>query len=122
MQHDRIRLGKKGEEIAAKHLICKGYTILERNWRFETKEVDIIAQKDDELIFVEVKTRKQDLFESPKEAVSTSKQQHLFKAAEAYLETSGYEGKVRFDIVSITLYKNKTKTEHIEDAFYPVIH
>ncbi len=67
-------IGEKGEELATEFLVKKGYEVLTRNWRFQRAELDIVAQTKSELIVVEVKTRTSEEFESPKEAVTISKQ------------------------------------------------
>ncbi len=111
--------GLKGELIAGDFLEKKGYNILERNWRYGHKEVDLIMSYDGWLIFGEVKTRRGFGFGFPEEAVTMGKQDFLRKAAEAYFERyPGYE-KVRFDVLSIVLGDKDEIVEllHLEDAF-----
>ena len=111
-------LGKEGELIAINYLKEKGYTILEKNWRWQKAEVDIIAKQDQTLVFVEVKARETDYFGNPADAVNSKKEQLLKDAAEAYLEQTGLENEVRFDIVSIVQAKGKKpRIEHIIEAF-----
>jgi putative endonuclease len=113
-------LGKRGENLATNHLIQNGYTILERNWHFERSEIDIIAEKDNEIVIVEVKTRSTDYFGYPEESVSQTKIDHLATAAEEYLIQNDLAKDVRFDIVSVLISKNsKVEIHHIEDAFRP---
>lgn len=82
---DKIAFGKTGEDIAAEFLIKQGYQILERNWRAgKIGEIDLVAQKDNTLVFVEVKTRKAYEYGEPVEAVTPAKLNHLEKAAWAY--------------------------------------
>lgn len=111
--------GIKGEQIAEKFLQKNGYAILHRNWRFGKKEIDLVTQKGDLLVFIEVKTRSGFDFGFPEEAVDKRKQEFLKSAAEAFLDQfPGFE-KIRFDIVSILLEKEHVKEVfHIEDAFY----
>lgn len=78
-------LGKIGEEFAANLLELQGYRILERNFRCRMGEIDLIAEKDGEISFVEVKTRRSARFGRPAEAVSPEKQRRMRKAAEFYL-------------------------------------
>jgi len=113
--------GKKGEEIAVNHLQSKGYEILERNWRFSSNEIDIIAKKDDTLIVVEVKTRKSSVFGEPEVFVTRQKQRNLIKAANVYINYNNIEMETRFDIIGIIMSNSKTQIHHIEDAFYPMI-
>jgi putative endonuclease len=111
--------GVKGEQIAAKFLTGKGYTILHRNWCFGKKEVDLVVQKDDTLVFVEVKTRTSFTFGFPEEAVNTRKQTYLKNAAEAFVDSFPGFLKIQFDIVSIRLHKEEvSEIVHFEDAFY----
>lgn len=111
-------LGKQGEELAVNFLSENGYLILEKNWRWQKAEVDIIAQQNNILVFAEVKTRTTSYFGEPSEAV-TLKKETLFKdAAEAYLELKNLENEVRFDIISIILKKKqKPLINHIIEAF-----
>lgn len=113
-------VGKKGEQIAGNFLLSKGYTILVRNWIWEKAEIDIIAEKDGQLIFLEVKTRKSNFFGYPEQFVSTVKEQNMERASSAYIEEVQHEGEVRFDIIAITFLKKEAyKVHHIEDAFFP---
>jgi len=112
-----LALGKQGEEIAAQYLIKKGFAIIERNWRFRHKEVDIIARDGNDLVFIEVKTRSSDYFGSPEEAVDIRKQHFLCAAAEAYVSDYSPDVNLRFDIISIILKSNFRSIDHIEDAF-----
>ncbi|MBN2639323.1 MAG: YraN family protein [Bacteroidales bacterium] len=112
-------LGKKGEQLAKEYLLQKGWQLLEENWRFEHKEVDLIFREGDELIIVEVKTRSTDYFGNPEEAVSEAKEEHLIQAAEAYLEEHNLNTEVRYDVVAIILKNRQYEITHIPDAFYP---
>ncbi len=114
-----IDLGNKGEEIAQELLKKNHFEILETKWTFQRAEVDIIAQKEDLLVFVEVKTRSTDYFGKPEEAVHQKKQKLLAKAAEGYLTINELENEIRFDIVAIVHNENQTVIRHIEDAFFP---
>ncbi len=113
--------GDKGEKLAYKYLISKGYKILETNWFFNKKEIDIICIKNKELIIVEVKTRSSDYFGMPEEAVNFKKQQFLIEATQNYIEKNNINLDTRFDVISIILNKNKTEIKHIKDAFNPNI-
>lgn len=112
-------LGEQGEAIAVEHLLSKGYEILDRNWHFGKEEIDIIARKKDDLIIVEVKTRNSDFFGEPHEFVSRAKQNHLVKAAHAYIQKHDLDVNVRFDIIGIILNTRTQKVEHLEGAFQP---
>ncbi len=113
--------GKKGEALAANHLRQNGYTILETNWQSSHKEIDIIAQKGDLLVVVEVKARKTAFFGEPEEFVTRSKQKMLIAAANHYLSKNNLDLEVRFDIISVLFKGEKYRVTHIEDAFYPTL-
>ncbi|GAA4422567.1 YraN family protein [Pontibacter saemangeumensis] len=112
-----IRTGQDGENRAAAYLQHNGYTIVRKNYRHRRAEVDIIAQKENLLVFVEVKTRGTDRYGYPEEAVDFRKEALLLSAAEAYIEETEWQHEVRFDIISITLSSPPT-VHHIEDAFH----
>ncbi len=112
--------GKKGEEIAARFLENKGFTILETNWRFKNLEADIIARVAKTLVVAEVKTRKSNYFGEPESFVTKQKQKNLIKAANEYILRNNLDLEVRFDIVSVVL-NDSTAVKHIEDAFYPLL-
>jgi len=114
---DHITLGKEGEEQAVRFLINDGYKIKHRNWRFKKNEIDIIAEKGNLLVVVEVKTRANDYFENPKEAVTKKKQRFTIKATEAYIQQFNIDLETRFDIVSVLIRNGKSEIEHIEDAY-----
>jgi putative endonuclease len=110
-------LGAQGETMAVQFLMAKNYQIVAINWRWQKAEVDIIAQINDTLVFVEVKTRSSDTFVKPEEAVHEKKQLLLIEAAEAYCEGNNIEMELRFDVITIIHQGNKTITKHIEGAF-----
>jgi putative endonuclease len=117
-----IEFGKKGEDLAKQYLDNKGYSILKENWRFHHKEVDIICKEGTTLVFIEVKTRSDDFFQKPYEAVEIRKQQFLIEAAEAFIEEYTDFTELRFDIISIVQKPNtEPEIEHITDAFLPDI-
>lgn len=113
-------IGTNGERIAVNFLKNKGFSIRETNWRSGKKEVDIIAENETFLVFVEVKTRSGFRFGYPEEAVTDRKKTYLKNAAEAYFEHCGINKPIRFDIISIIKKRSGTDDEliHIEDAFY----
>lgn len=114
-------LGQKGEKLAVDFLIKLGYTIEEINWIEKKFEIDIIARDNNELVFVEVKTRSTSYFGNPAEAVTLSKQKHLIEGANFYLETNEVDLECRFDVIAIIQNNNEQKIEHIKDAFYPEV-
>ena len=113
-------IGIKGEELACVYLEGKSYTILEKNWCFGKEEIDIIAQQNDILVVVEVKTRTGSFFGEPEEFVIRQKQKHLIKAINAYIEKTNIDFEVRFDIIGVIFTGKNHRINHIEDAFHPI--
>jgi len=111
-------LGKLGEELAVAYLQQNNYAILETNWTFQKAEIDIIAQKENVLAIVEVKTRSSIEFGLPQDFVKPKKIQLLVKAVNEYIISNDIDVEVRFDIIAISKEENDFKIEHIEDAFY----
>lgn len=111
-------LGIKGEDLAVKFLKGEGYRIITRNYKTSIGEIDIIAQDGNTIVFVEVKTRADEFFGQPFEAVNKRKRQKLKNLALLYQKKQEKEFPVRFDVLSI-LYRNngKREIEHIKDAF-----
>jgi putative endonuclease len=111
-------LGKLGEELAVEFLQKNGYEILETNWTFQKAEVDIIAQKENTLAIVEVKTRSSLEFGLPQDFVKPKKIQLLVKAVNEYVVSKNLDIEVRFDIIAIHKEGKSFVIEHLKDAFY----
>ena len=110
-------IGKRGEDIAADFLAGKGYLILERNYWAYNCEIDIIAQKDDIIVFIEVKARNGNII-LPRESVNKKKQLHIVNAANEFICSKLTKQDLffyRFDIIEI--YLNLKKIIHLVDAF-----
>jgi putative endonuclease len=114
---DHNELGKKGEKLAIDFLIKNGYQILEKNYRYLKAEVDIIAQKENILAIVEVKTRSTDYFGDPQDFVNPKKIKLLLSAIDYYVIEKDLDVEVRFDIIAIIYKDNKTEITHLKDAF-----
>lgn len=115
---DHNELGKEAENLAAEYLLKNEYKILMRNFRFKKNEVDIIAEKDNLIIVVEVKARSTDFFILPQEAVTKRKIKSIVSAANHFMEEFSKDQEVRFDIISVLPDKTgKLEIEHIENAF-----
>ena len=112
------QLGKKGEQLAVDFLIENGYDIVERNYRFNKAEVDIIAQKKDVLAIIEVKTRSTTDFGNPQDFVKPKQIKNLVKAVDEYVTVNNLEVDVRFDIIAIVKEEQQFNIEHLEDAFF----
>lgn len=111
-------LGDLGEQLAAEYLQAKGYAILERNYRFQKAEIDIIARHNNQLICVEVKTRNSDFFGDPQEFVTPGKVKLLVKAIDAYVTENDIDLESRFDIIAVLKNKTTETITHYENAFY----
>lgn len=114
-QHNEF--GAQGEDIAIDYLRLKGYVILDRNWRSGHREIDIVARKDDTIVFVEVKARANAFYGRPEDAVTRQKMHRLVLAADAYIRYYAIDAEVRFDVVSITGSVTKPYIRHYEGAF-----
>ncbi len=115
---DHNELGKLGEELAVEFLRKDGYAILETNWTFQKAEIDIIAQKENILAIVEVKTRSSLDFGLPQDFVKPKKIQLLVKAVNEYVISKDLNIDVRFDIIAIHKEGKSFVIEHLVDAFY----
>lgn len=116
---EHTEFGKHAEAFVAQKYEANGYEILERNWRFHPLEVDIIAQKNNELIIVEVKARAYDTFIDPSEAVNLTKKRNLVKAANEYMELNDIEFECRFDIAVVIKKPDGLASTILVDAFEP---
>ena len=98
--HKKI-LGKKGEKLVEEYLVKQGCKIVKRNYKTPFGEADIIAQDGEELAFVEVKTRTNDKYGTPREAVGKEKQRRYYKIAQWYWLKTGAEPNARFDVAEV---------------------
>lgn len=115
---DNRKKGNCGEELAREYLQRHGYKIRHTNWQFGHKELDIVAEMDNMLIVVEVKSRTTDIFENPEDAVSKKKIRMIIDAAEAYLDQYNLDIEVRFDVIAVLFQSGSApEIEHFEDAF-----
>jgi len=115
---DHNELGKLGEELAVEFLRKEGYAILETNWTFQKAEIDIIAQKENILAIIEVKTRSSLDFGLPQDFVKPKKIQLLVKAVNEYVISKDLDIDVRFDIIAVHKEGKSFVIEHLVDAFY----
>ncbi|MDE3229656.1 MAG: YraN family protein [Chloroflexota bacterium] len=110
-------IGKRGEDLAAAWLRRAGYTILARNWRRPCGELDLIVERDGEIIGVEVKTRTSAAMGEPEEAVTRAKQRKLLLTMQTYLMEAGAEQRpYRLDVLAVRLAPNGA---HLETRHYP---
>lgn len=115
-QHNE--LGRRGEKLAETYLLENNYRIIQRNWSHEKNEIDIIASRDEFIVFVEVKTRSSSYWGSPEEAVTDTKIKRIVAAADYYLNKNNIDMPARFDVIAVLIQKNTIDIEHIEDAFF----
>jgi putative endonuclease len=116
----RKESGEFGEGLAVSHLLSQGFTLAERNWRPGREgEIDIIAYDREVLVFIEVKTRFNDKYGEPLQAVTNGKRKQMAYLAKRYLYDKQLYGRVdcRFDVIGIKLVENQPQIEHIKDAF-----
>ncbi|MEW9697739.1 YraN family protein [Paenibacillus sp. SI8] len=118
---DRKQLGTRGEDIAEVYLKERGYAVIERNWRCRTGELDIIAEIDGTLVFVEVRTRRPSgSFGMAKESIDYRKQLKVRETAQFYMHRyKKHEQRVRIDVIAVELSADGSVPciEHMQGAF-----
>lgn len=114
----RVPTGRRGEQVAARHLKRCGYVILARNYRAAGAEIDLVALDDSTLVFVEVKFRAGSGFGTPAEAVDLEKRERIRRAARVFAEWRGVPDlPARFDVVALSGAGRFCRLEVIRDAF-----
>ena len=115
-----IRIGQRGEEIAARFLLSEGFDLLHRNWRSGRYELDIVARKEGVLHIVEVKSRKADGLTAPEEAMTRKKFNALFRAAQQYVALYRIDADTQFDLIAVDLLPDSThRLRYIPHAMVP---
>jgi len=117
---DRQGVGRRGEELAARHLRQIGLTVIDRNVRLPGGEIDLVARQGEELVFVEVKTRIGDESTAPDELVTATKLQRLERLSETYVERLGDpDVSWRVDVIAIVLGRDGrvVRLDHLPGAF-----
>ena len=111
-------IGNRAEDLAADYLRRRGYRILHRNWRFHHKELDLIAEREGVVAFVEVKARAENGWGHALEAITARKRRDLAVAARGWIAEHGAPfSAFRFDAVTVVNAPSQTRVEHIEDAW-----
>ena len=111
-------LGVSGEDFAARHLESGGYRIIARNFRIRTAEIDLIAERDGVIVFIEVKTRRTTRFGRPAEAVNARKQQKIIAAAGVFMQREEFaQCACRFDVIEVFKLNGEWQLNQIENAF-----
>ncbi len=117
----KISLGREGEDRVARYLKQNGYIIVKRNYRERFGEIDIIAENNTYLVFVEVKTRSEGAIVSGVEAVDRNKQFRVYKTGMSFLKRLHIDLIPRFDVAEVTVTKSedgeKWSLNYIENAF-----
>ncbi len=119
MSRYRIRLGKRGEALARHELEKAGYKILAQNWRTRFGEIDLVAEREGIVVFVEVKARTSHDFGRPEESVTRRKRRKLIQTAQAYLQSTGRaQVPWRIDVIAADMDRkgNLIRLEHLEDV------
>ena len=123
MTTSRVRLGKRGEELAADYLRSAGCGILTSNYRCPWGEIDLVARDGDELAFVEVRTRRGSSFGTPQESITRRKADHLVATARHYLQNYAPENQRedmpwRIDLIGIIMENGRisSQIDHIKYA------
>lgn len=109
--------GKEAEDFAAAYFLEKGYEIIARNYFYQKAELDLIVQKNNNLVIVEVKARSYKTVNSPEDAVSAKKKKLLIMAANDFILKNNVVANVRFDILALVKQNTRWEINHIEDAF-----
>lgn len=123
---DRRRIGREGEELAASYLKKKGYSVTAKNFTVRGGEIDVIAENETFLVFVEVKLRQKKhtpFFGPPSRAVDGEKKRHLMHAARVFLGRYPTEKLIRFDVIEIEVGEGENPEKeitHLEDVFQPL--
>jgi putative endonuclease len=114
----RQALGRSGEEVAARWLASRGWRILERRFRSGHRDLDLVVEREGEVAFIEVKTRRGAQFQDPVAAVNWRKQRELVRSAHVWLERRGRVGaRCRFDVVGVVVTAAGVRVRHVENAF-----
>lgn len=110
-------LGRIGEDEACYYLMHHGYSLLDRNWRDRHLEIDIVAEWHGEIVFVEVKTRRNEIFATARQAVTPGKQSRIIEAAHAYLAQHRLDSPYRFDIITVVGEQRPFVVSHFPSAY-----
>ena len=114
---EHLQTGIWGEELAASYLREKGYVILERDWHSVHRDIDIIAQDGETIVFVEVKTRCNRDFGDPLQAIDAGKRHHLRLAMNHYIKYRKIDNPCRFDVITVVgeMVCGMPEISHIDD-------
>lgn len=114
-QHNE--LGRIGEDEACYYLMHRDYSLLDRNWRYHHLEIDIVAEWHGEIVFVEVKTRRNEHFATARDAVTLGKQSNIVEAGRAYMSLHRIDSPYRFDIITVVGEQRPYTIRHFRAAY-----
>ena len=118
MSAARQAFGELGERVAARWLVRRGWRIVQHRFRSGRRDIDLVAEREGVIAFVEVKARRSDGFGGPVEAVGWRKQRELSRSALAWIDRHGREGETyRFDVVGVIVAGRAARVRHVEHAF-----
>ena len=114
-----MQFGLQGERVAERWLQSKGWRILQRRFRSGHRDIDLVAQRDELVAFVEVKARMGADFGGPLEAVNWKKRNELVRSAFTWIDRHGRPGEVyRFDVIGVLVAGERVRVRHVENAFF----
>ncbi|HWP69766.1 MAG TPA: YraN family protein [Gemmatimonadaceae bacterium] len=118
MSKQTMEFGLQGERIAERWLQTRGWKVLQRRYRSGHRDIDLIAQRDELVAFVEVKARMGADFGDPVEAVNWKKRNELVRSAYTWIDRHGRAGEVyRFDVIGVLVTGERVRVRHVENAF-----
>jgi putative endonuclease len=112
------RFGLKGERVAERWLVRRGWRVLQRRYRSGRRDIDLVAERDGLVAFVEVKARSGTRFGDPVEAVNWKKRNDLVRSAATWIDRHGRVGEnYRFDVIGVLVTGSDVRIRHVENAF-----
>jgi putative endonuclease len=113
-----MEFGVQGERVAERWLQTRGWRVIQRRFRSGHRDIDLIAQRDELVAFIEVKARSGTDFGDPVEAVNWKKRNELVRSASTWIDRHGRPGEVyRFDVIGVLLSGSRVRVRHVENAF-----
>jgi putative endonuclease len=113
--------GRRAEDLVARYLRSRGYTIWKTNWRWGKKELDLVTLFRGELVIVEVKARFGNAVNDPSEVVDDVKQRNIVLATDAFIRLYDCRRPTRFDVIAVAYRPEGIEIEHTENAFFPEV-
>jgi putative endonuclease len=118
---NQCEAGRMAEQLVARYLRSRGYTIWKTNWRWGKRELDLVTLYRDELVIVEVKARLGNAVNDPAEVVDGVKQRNIVLATDAFIRLYDCRRPTRFDVIAVVYRPEGIEIEHIENAFFPAV-